>query len=79
MANERFTRDLIHAHAVLSKTAVRQEAMLEWLAKKLYASAGCPFPAWENCPEGAPFPCWKCWLREACRAAETERRSSRER
>ena len=72
MANQRFTEDLIHHHCVLSKRACRQERMLNWMAKRLYASAGCPFPAWEKCPEGSGFPCWKCWMREAERSADAK-------
>ena len=69
----RFVEDLISAHTVLSKRAAVQERMIEWMAKRLYGSAGCPFPAWERCPEDSPFPCWKCWEREAERHAEQER------
>lgn len=65
MPNERFVEDLITAHCVLSKTACRQERMVEWMAKRLYDFAGCPFPAWEKCPENRSLPCWKCWVQEA--------------
>lgn len=65
MGSNRFVEDLIAAHVLLQKGADRQERMVEWMAKRLLASSGCPFPAWEKCPEDSSFPCWKCWVREA--------------
>ena len=69
MPNQSFTEELIHAHVVLTKTACRQERVIEWLARELAGERGCPLQDERRCPaceDGRDgLPCWRCWAMRA--------------